>query len=524
MSTKRIRSTAQKVMPLTVALLLVACGGGDDDGAEEATEGAGIPARAVVAQGVDPTTMDPQNQRETPTVNVLRHFYDPLLERDGEDPTKFNPVLATSWKQVNPTTVEFKLRSGVEFSSGKPFNAATVKYNVDRMVGKLEGEEPPLLAFQFESVAGAEAVDPTTVRITTKYPDPLILGRMAALMMIPTGAVDGGRDALASKPDGTGPYEFVRWDRNNEVVMKAKPRYFLGAAKVKDVVFRTMPEASSRLAAIQTGDVDVITNVPPDNIADVESTGNAEVASVPSARVASIWLNTLDSKPLENPKVRQALNYAIDREAITESVMSGYGTPVATIAPEYFVGHNEELDPYPFDAERAKRLLAEGGYPDGFSMKLMVPRGRYLLGEEVTQAVTDQLADVGVDVQIQAVEFGVFAKATQTRKIPDAFYAAWGNAFFNSLDEMQVAVLSGEKGFSWYSNRRVDALINKAARTANREQHAQALKDAERLIYEDPPFIFLYAYEDLYGISTELSWKPRRDEQIYLYEVGSGSG
>jgi peptide/nickel transport system substrate-binding protein len=521
MRTARTCRLAQVALAVVALFLLAACGGDDDEDAADTatTTAAAVPPRAVIAQGVDPTTMDPQNQRETTTVNVLRHFYDPLIERDGKDPKKFNPVLAKSWKQVNPTTVDFTLRTGVEFAGGEPFDAETVKYNVDRVIGKLAGQKPPLLAYQFESVAGAKVVNATTVRVTTKYPDPLFLGRMATLLLIPKGSLDGDKDALASKPNGTGAYAFVRWDRNNEVVMKAKPNYFLGAAKVKDVVFRTMPEASSRLAAIQTGDVDVITNVPPDNIQEVESGGKAKVVSVPSARVASIWLNTLDNEPLRNPKVRQALNYAIDREAITKNVMGGYGTPVATITPDYFVGQNADLEPYAFDPDKAKELLAAGGQPNGFSMTMMVPRGRYLLAEEVTQAVADELSDIGVKVKIQAVEFGVFAKATQTRKIPAAFYAAWGNAFFDALDEMQVAVLSGTKGFSWYSNKQVDALINKAAKTADPDAHAQSLADAERLMYDDPPFIYLFAYKDVYAVSKELPWQPRRDEQIYLYEV-----
>lgn len=506
---------------VAVALMLGACGGGDDEATSTGTTSTGeqenIPAKAVVAQGVDPTTMDPQNQRETPTVNVLRHLYDPLLERDPKEPTKFSPVLATEWKQVDPTTWEFTLRDGVKFSGGETFDAETAVYNVQRVSSLLKGQEAPLLGYQFESIKGVEAVDATTLRITTKYPDPLFLGRMASLMMVPKGA---GKE-LASKPDGTGPYELVRWNRNNEVVMKAKPSYFLGAAKVKDVVFKTMPDASARLAAIQTGDVNIITNVPPDNIADVESGGKAAVQSVPSARVASIWLNTLDSKPLAKKEVRQALNYAVDKQAIVENVMSDYATPVATFAPDYFVGHSDDLEPYAFDQDKAKQLLADAGYPDGFSMTLMVPRGRYLLGEEVVQAVADQLGDVGVKVKIQAVEFGVFAKATQVRKIPEAFYAAWGNAFFDSLDELQVAVLSGTKGFSWYSNKAVDAKINAAAQASDSDSHEQALEEAEHLIYQDPPFIYLYAYKDIYGVSDDLPWKPRSDEQIYLYEVGS---
>lgn len=503
---------------LLVLLLAAACGGGDEEGGDEDGEAAG-PSKAVIAQGVDPTTMDPHAHRETPTANVLRHFYDPLLERDPDDPTQFKPILAESWENVDERTIEFKLRDNVKFSGGEPFDAETVKYNMDRLTGKIQGQEPPVLAFEFESVDRADVVDPQTVRIITKQPDALILGTIAEAMMIPKGAVDQDKDALASKPNGTGAYEFVRWDRNNQVVMRAKKDYFLGAPEIDDVVFRTMPEASSRLAALQTGDVDVITNVPPDNIPEVESGGNAKVASVPSARVASVWLNTLDSRPLKSQEVRQALNYAIDRQAITESVMSGFGQPVATITPEYFVGHNPDLEPYPFDPDRAKQLLAQAGYGSGFPLKLMVPRGRYLLGEEVTQAVVGYLRDVGVNAQIQAVEFGVFAKATQERKIPDAFFAAWGNAFFNPLDELQVAVLTGTKGFSWYSNKRVDSLIARAQQTTEGEEHAETLRQIEEIIYDNPPFIFLFAYKDSYGVTNRLDWQPRRDELIYMYEA-----
>jgi len=513
---RRLRSAGSLVvLPLALALLAAGCGG---DGGEGQGDGE-IPSRVVVAQGVDPTTMDPHAHRETPTGNVVRHLYDPLIERDGEDPTTFNPILAESFEQIDETTIEFKLRTGVEFSDGTPFNAETVAYNFDRLTGKLEGQEPPVLAFEFESIDRVEVVDETTVRIITKQPDALILGTITEAMMIPQGSVDEDAEALASEPVGTGAYTLVRWDRNNEVVMTANPDYFLGAPAIADVVFRTMPEASSRLAAIQTGDVDVITNVPPDNIPEVEAGGNASVITVPSARVASVWLDTLDSEPLASTEVRQALNYAVDRQAITEQVMSGFGTPVATITPEYFAGYNPDLEPYSYDPDRARALLSQAGYENGFPLTLMVPRGRYLLGEEVTQSVVGYLKDVGIDASIEAVEFGVFATATQEREIPDGFFAAWGNAFFDPLDELQVAVLTGTKGFSWYSNEEVDALIAEAASTTDEEAHADVLRRIEQIIYDDPPFIFLFAYQDSYGVANRLEWEPRSDELIYMYEV-----
>lgn len=197
--------------------------------------------------------------------------------------------------------------------------------------------------------------------------------------------------------------------------------------------------------------------------------------------------------------------------------MSGYGVATATFVPPYFVSHTPDLKPYPHDPKRARQLLADAGYPQGFEMTLMVPRGRYLLAEEITQAVAGYLKEVGVNMKIEAVEFGVFAKATQQRKIPDAFYAAWGNPLFNPVDELQVAVVTGTDGFSWYSNRRVDELTAQAARETDLVRHAQIIQQIERILYDDPVFIYLGAYKDLYGVSKRLDWSPRSDELIFMY-------
>jgi len=484
-------------------------------GTTDTTESTG-PVKVVVAQGVDPTTMDPHQQRETPTVNVLLHIYDPLLERDGQDPTKFNGVLATGWTQVDPTTVEFKLQTGVTFSGGEPFDAECVKYNVDRLLGLLPGTEPALLAYQFGPIEGAEVVDAETVLIKTKAPDPLILGRMALLYMIPTGSVDADPEALMSEPNGTGPYNLVEWDRNNQVVLEAKADYFRGAPTVDELVFRTISEASTRLAEIQVGNVDIITNVPPENAAEVSSQGNAEVKEVPSSRVAAIWLDTLGDPILAKKEVRQALNYAVDVDTITQEVMSGYGLPVATIVPPYWVGYNPDMKPYAHDPAKAKELLAAAGYPDGFETEMLLPRGRYLLAEEVAQAIAADLAEVGVQVKLDAVEFGVFAEATQARQIPGMFYAAWGEPFFNPGGMLEVAVKSGTDGFSWFDNPEIDALIDKALSTVG-DEHVKGLQEVEKAIYDDPPFIFLFAQKDLYGVSNRLDWSPRSDEWIILY-------
>lgn len=321
-----------------------------------------------------------------------------------------------------------------------------------------------------------------------------------------------------SEPNGTGPYTLEKWERNNEVVLKAKADYHLGAPKIQEVVFRTIPEAATRLAEIQAGTVDVITNVPPDNAAEVASQGKADVKEVPSARVAAVWLNTLENETLAKKEVRQALNYAVDKDTITQQVMSGYGIPLATIVPPYFAGYDEALTPYPYDEAKAKEMLAAAGVPSDFTVELLLPRGRYLLAEEVTQAIAAYLEKVGITVKLNAVEFGVFATATQERDVPDMFYAAWGNQLFDPTDMLQTCVLSGDTAFSFYSNPAVDELINKAASTVG-DEHINALHEVEQAIYDDPPFIFLFAQQDLYGVSNRLDWSPQSDELINMYDA-----
>lgn len=497
------------------ASAMVSCGGPSGGGTKTAT----TPSAAVVAQGVDPTTMDPHQQRETTTVNVLRHFYDPLVERDTRNPQRFNGVLATSWQQVSPTTMRFHLRQGVKFADGQPFDADTVVYNIERVLGKTPGGKPALIAYLFPSLQGASSVDAHTVDIETTAPDPVLIPLFTGLLIVPNHAVDRDPNALAATPNGTGPYRLTRWDRNTQVLMEAKPDYFLGPARIRTVTFKTMPDASSRLAGLQTGGVDIITNLPPDNIKDAESTGKAQVRTVPSDRVVAVWLDTLNNPILADPQVRIALNYAVDADTIIKTIMDGYALRLATIVPPYFTAYDPNVKPYPYDPAKAKQMLAAAGHPDGFSMHMMVPRGRYLNGEQIAQAVAGYLGKVGVKVQIDLVEFGIFAKATQERKIQDSFLGADGEPTLDPTPLMQTVVVTGTTGFSWYSNPKVDQSVAAAASTVDPGQHARPLQQAQVDLKNEPAFIYLFVYKDLYGVSKRLNWQPRTDEEIYLYEA-----
>jgi peptide/nickel transport system substrate-binding protein len=526
-----------------VATLLAACGDDDDEptpapGAEPtATPAAeetpaetdptptpeaaapGEPSEVVIAQSADPTTLDPHDHRETPTGVVVRHIYDPLFERSADDPSQMNPVLAESWEMNSDTELEIRIKSGVQFHNGEAFTADVVKYNIDRVTMQLPGQEQETLnAYQFGPIASAEVIDETTVRVTTSEPDPLLLGRLAALQMVPMEYTQDGFDVLDQQPVGTGPYTFVSWVPNDRLIVEANPDYHMGAPEIDRVVFRPIPEGATRIAELRAGNVDVIVNLPPDNIPEVENSPNAQVRSVPSARVAMVFLNTLEYEFLADTRVRQALNYAVDVEAIITNLMDGYATRVATVVPPYFTGYNPDLEPYPYDPDRARELLAEAGYEGGgFSVELLVPHGRYQQGVEAAQAIAGYLQEVGIDSTIDAVEFGHFAAVTQARDIPAGMYAAWGNAYFHPLQTYVATVTCGTDAFSFYCNPTVDDLFQQASTTVDSDEHERILQDLEQELYDDPPFIFLYAQEDLYGTSTRLNWEPRADELIFMY-------
>ncbi len=475
--------------------------------------------RAVVLQSSDPTSLDPHNHRETPTGNVLRHLYDPLLFRDPRSPTQFVPVLATQWWQVNETTFDFILKPGVKFANGEPFNAEAVKFNIDRVLGRT-AEKAPLNAYAFTTLKGAEVVSETTVRIITRAPDPVLLSRLAGLYIVPPRLTrEQGRDGLQRNPAGTGPYLLKSFVPNDRLVLEAKPAYHMGRARIDEVIFRGIAEAATRNAELRAGNADVVVNVPPDSIEEINNSGRGTAKSVPSTRVAIFFLNTLEYPQFKDRRVRQALNYAVDADSIVKHVMRDYALRVPTIVAPYFTGYNRDLKPYPYDPERAKRLLAEAGYANGFDMEVLVPQGRYLLGVEAAEAIAGYLSKVGIRPRLNVVEFGVFAKVTQERKIRESMYAAWGNALFNPLDAFKALVVTGTDAFSWYSNKQVDELYQKAASTADLRKHAEYLAQMEQLIYQDPPFVFLFAQKDLYGVSTRLNWQPRQDEIIFMYEA-----
>lgn len=478
--------------------------------------GPGGDSQLKIAMTTDPVSLNPLKQRVTTTFSVLRNMYDPLVDFKSATDFGFQPILATSWKQISPTQLQLQLRKDVKFQDGTALDSASVVYTVQALLGQLPGSEKALAAYQSPTLTKATADGDYTVSLYTSQPTPQLLSNLTQLLIIPKGSMDSG-STLATAPDGTGPYKFVSYTPGQNIVMTAKADYFLGAAAIQKLTWQTIPTATSQLAALQAGTVDLVYGILPSQVKGVEANAKNKVMSEPSTRVAAIWLDTLDNKYLKDPKVRQALNYAVDRESIVSATLQGFGEALATIVPESFEGHDPSLKPYPYDPDRAKKLLAEAGYPDGFPLTIMVPTGRYILGPEIVQVIASELNAVGVKTTIQQVAFSDFATLTAQRKIPGAFFGALSSNFPDPMSNFQTMVIGGTKGFSWFDDPDVNTLIKTAAVDTDKAKYDSNLIAIQQKIYTAAPFIFLFSYKNAWGMSKKLAWTPPSTEIEYMY-------
>ena len=496
-----------------IILLLAGCG-------SDATTPTGPPGteketEIVIAQGVDATTMDPNMHAEAPTTNVVINIYDTLLMMDLD--SNIVPALAESYEALDDTTWEFKLRDDVVFHNGEAFDAESVKYTIERIL------DPEMNSAQVAHISAIEEVkiiDPYTVHIITSEPFPTLPLQILPRQMVPPKYTEEmGHEHLAANPVGTGPYKFVEWIRDERVVLEANEDYWRGPPAIDRVVFRVIPENSTRMAELQTGSVDLIVNVPPHQAQTLEEGADTAVARVGSSRVIFLGLISDSPGPLEDVRVRQALNYAIDVPGIVDNVLMGNGTPLAgqPVGATHF-GYNPSVEAYPYDPNRALELLAEAGHADGLSLNFDSPSGRYLMDREIAQAATGQFEDIGLDIDLNVLEWGVFVDKIMARQMQDMFLIGWGNSTFDADATLYSWFRTGER-FTFYDNPEIDALLDRARIHMDQDERLQMYHDAMVTLREEAPWVFLHQQLDIYGISSRLHWQARPDERIYAFDA-----
>ena len=461
--------------------------------------------RVVVLQGVDATTLDPHRMQAAPEGNVLAHVFDGLVIR-GHD-MAIQPRLATAWRIVDDRTWEFDLRQGVTFSNGEPFDAEVVRFSLERVVAAGSADAQQI---QLERV---EVVDTYTVRIHTTNPNPALLTALLVGAMVAPGHYAGLDDAQAAiQPVGTGPYLVQEWVRDERIVLTPNPTHWGPAAAFDEIVWRPVPEASTRLAELEVGQADIVANIPPEASGRLDALDGVDIRSVATGQRFYIGLRHDEGGPLADARVRQALNYAVDVDLIIETLLGGLGAPRASLLNEPHL--DTTLEPFGYDPERARALLAEAGYPDGFDMTLMSPSGRYTRDLEVSQAVADFIRDIGVRVEFVPNEWGRYIDLMLANDLRDAWLLA-SAPYFDGQLEYNVFMGALEQ-LTWHNEQAAD-LWAQLLQTVEEEERAAILVSMQRLMLEDPPVILLYRPVDLWGVASRLDWEPRADGRIFLF-------
>ncbi len=471
----------------------------------------------TISQGVDATTLDPIKASVTTDTNIQEQLFDTLARRSA-DGSALVPQLATSWKRVEPTVWEFKLRRGVTFSNGDPFTSADVKFTVEKILDPAyKSQQVP----RVDTIARVETPDPYTVRFVTKRPTPLAPAITRPVFIVDAKVRREHDDAYAADhPVGTGAYVLTSWHRDDALEMDANPKYWGGAPAVKHVVWRPIPEAGTRVSALRTGATDLITNVPFQDATILAGGANTRMASAKSVRVLYIMFNTLQPGPQQNVLVRQALNYALDVPAIVKAVLGGRAYELGEPVPPNFFGYDPKIAPYAHDEAKAKALLAKAGYPDGkgLALTLYAPQGRYNGDKEVALAVAGQLQAAGVRVDVRPEEWVSYYRQALGRSLSPMFMLGWGNITYDA-DNTLGSTLTSDATTSTYANPALDRLVDQARYELDAGKRKALYAKAMRIVHDDAPWLFLFQYEDLYATSKRLQWQPRPDEAIYCTEM-----
>ena len=456
-------------------------------------------------EGTDVTTLDPTLVSDTPTWTAINLLYDTLVTWDPN--MKLVPLLAAKWATSDDRkTWTFDLRPGVKFSDGSPFNAEAVKYSVERT---LKPETGSVVRAIFEGIV--DKVEPggeNQVKITTKnpYPDLLtVLASPSAAMYSPSATEKYDVKEYGRNPVGTGPYMVKEWTTGERLVMVPNPSFWGEKPRTPQITYRPIPEAATRAALLRTGEADIVVKLPPEEIRNLESAPNVDVLRLDSMYQISFELHVeKDDPPLKDKRVRQALNYAVDKEAISKSILQDLGAPIRSpFGPG--IDFRVEQEPYKYDPARAKQLLTEAGYPNGFKMELWSPQGRYLKDGEISEAVQGYLKAVGIDAGLRIWEWAPYTQAVRqdaTRQAMMLGRATPGADFFVTRLFTKGAI--GQFNSTGFTTEKTEDLIPKARSTFDESERAQLYREIQATVWDEAPWIFLYNQKALVGTRKDV--------------------
>jgi peptide/nickel transport system substrate-binding protein len=492
----------------------------------------------TVALSADITSMDPHFHNYSPNLNVAEHVFNRLVERN--DQMRMLPGLALSWRAVDDLTWEFKLRPGVTFHDGSPFTADDVAFSIARV--STVKDSPGLLAAYTKEISAMEVVDPLTIRLKTAKPYPLLPNDMTAICIVSkkaalnatTADFNSGKAAI-----GTGPYKLARFARGDRIELVRNESYWGRKPPADSLTFRVIPNDAARVAALLSGDVQVVEGLPVSDIARLKS--NPDVSVVQRASMRLIYMsvdvtekgrglvndaegNPLPKNPLSDVRVRQAISKAIDREMIRSRVMEGASRPTGQLIIPGLPGYIESVKPDVQDMAGAKKLMADAGYPNGFQMTIQGPNNRYVQDEQILQTVAQMLSRIGITAKVEAMPAAVyFPRANKGDFALHLMGLSPGSGEVSSLLRQMLATRNKEKGFGAfnagnYSNTKLDELLETAQATVADAPREKLLQEASEIAFAEYGIIPLHHQVNLWGTRKNVSYGGRTDERTYGFD------
>jgi len=469
----------------------------------------------VIGQGTDVSHLDPHYSTSASDVNVFFNLYDNLVLRDEQ--LNLTPGLATSWKLMDEKTWQFKLREGVVFHNGDPCTADDVKFSLERAIA----DNPRTSVYAaLNTIERVEILDPLTVNLVTKSPDPLLPTRLSYYggMIVPKQYFEKvGREGFRKAPVGTGSIKFVEWKKDERLVFEANKRYWRSPLPYDKIIYKPYPETAARIAALLAGEVDFITAVPPDQVEVIDKSGTARVEGALYAGFFSYTFN-VKIPPLDNKLVRQAMHYALDRQAIVKKLWRGRGVVPNDAYPNVDkIGYDAKKSPFEFNPKKAKELLAQAGYK-GEEIKLESAVGYLSNDKQLTETVAAMLQDVGINAKVQLLEYSVRAQKVRQKTIEGLLLGDPTSTLLDP-DGMFWRLMQPEGLIDYWRHPEWDRLMGEARILQDQQKRDEHYKKAASIFLDEVPVLIVLQPEKTFALKKELQWKARSDEIVVVYDI-----
>ncbi len=463
--------------------------------------------RITVAHGVGIYSLNPYAVNTSPLQAIWGSIMEPLIDADYAK-RGYRGVLAESW-QMKGTKLGFKLRKNIRFQDGTPFTSRDVLASFKRILTDKHSLQSPNL----RNIGEMEAPDDYSVVLTLKKPDANALEDINSRVIMKQSAAEEMGE-LDSRPIGTGPFKFTAWERGGQFVIRRNENYWGQAPKIQEVIYKSIQEDAARIAALESGQADVISNIPPHEVARLKANPRIRVQQVQGLRPIFLVLSPA-YRPLDNPKVRRAMTQAIDRDRIIKHVLEGYAYPLRGLLGPQVFGYEPSAKAFPYDPEKAKQLLIEAGFPNGIEIDYYSPTGRYPKDREVAEVIVEQLSKVGIKANLKTPEWAIFNTDYKNGKY--GFYLTGRGSLTDADTLFQQYFRTGmTKRVLGYSNPKLDEILDLEQVTFDVKKREKLLWEAHRIILEDAPAIPLWNAMNIYAHRADLVWTAPPDEKVEM--------